>query len=302
MAGQRVRAEFGHDDGLVRAAVLKQLRQELEVRRVPSHVFVDADDVEVLREAVTDRHLLAAHEAGRGDHPRVVLRVRAGRKRAHEGESLVGVRVFVAHGPDDHARAVVVTSDQLAQLVLRVLIRRFPREADRPVHRDLFPQKEPFPVRELRHLLIVRVVREAHEIAAELLRDADRLEALLVARCLAVLHALLVAADAAQEDRLSVQQNIVALHPDLPESDLVADGVVTATEHRLIQIRPLRRPEFDRHLEDGLSFAAMNRDLYLRLVFRSCFPGSLPENSQPAQLKLRRHIYRLREPDLHSHF
>ena len=67
-------------------------------------------------------------------------------------------------------------------------------------------------------------------------------------------------ADAAQEDGLSVEQDVASFHTDFPEADLVADFVAAAGQDHVIKLRIFRRPELRRGFEDSLAFSAADPD------------------------------------------
>ena len=83
-------------------------------------------------------------------------------------------RRFVGHRPDDHARAILVARDHIAQLLLRVRQGLRVRPLDRPINRDLLPNQDAHFVGQPRHVLVVRVVREPDKIAAQFLRPAEQ--------------------------------------------------------------------------------------------------------------------------------
>ncbi len=89
----------------------------------------------------------------------------------------------------------------------------------------------------------MRIVREPNEIAVQLVRPAEqRSSVLLRPGAAAAIRRLGVDVDAAQKDRLAVEQNLVALHLDGAEADVVVEVVVPCLHLKAIELGMLGRP------------------------------------------------------------
>ena len=117
---------------------------------------------------------------------------------------------------------------------------------DRPVDRHLRPHHQAELVRDARHVLIVRIMREPHEVAAELLRPAKQQPRVLLGmRAPAAQRILLVQRDSAQKYRLAVEQDVRASHGDAAKANALPDPIVVGRELDIVETRIARRP----HLE-----------------------------------------------------
>ena len=139
--------------------------------------------------------------------------------------SLTGVS-FATDQHDD-ARPIAIARDQIRELRLCVRERLRILPLDSPVDRHLFPQHQAQLVGDARHVLVVRVVREPHEVAAQLLGPAEQQAGVFHGvRASATQGIFLVERDAAQEDRTAVQKNVGATDSDAAKADAIVDAII----------------------------------------------------------------------------
>ena len=92
-------------------------------------------------------------------------------------------------------------------------------------------------------MFVVRIMRQPHKVAMQFMRPAEqRGRVLLRPGAAAAIGRLGVDVDAAQKDRLAVEQNLVALHLDGAEADIVVKAVVAGFHLNAIKLRMLGRP------------------------------------------------------------
>ena len=226
---------------------------------VPADVLVEAQhvqrDAQRIVEHVRARVDRAVLQRGR-DQARVVGRAHVVDQRAQEVVARLGDGRLVADRPQDHRRAVVVARDLLAELRPRRRQRADVGPGDRPVDRDLRPDQQAQAIRGARHLVAVRVVREADEVAAQLLGQTQQRLRLRARRgAAAAAQRLLVQRDAAQEDRLAVEQDVRPARGDGAKADAILHAIVGGADHDVVEARRLGRPRRQRRaeLEAGVS-------------------------------------------------
>ena len=264
---QRVCAELRYDNRLVRLAVFHQCRQHRKIRGVPAAVLVDADDVKVFHQTVLNLIFRSINQAGRRHHSRLIFPMRAFCQCAHEFQPFIRIGILISDRPDDHARAVPVTVDEFAELILGILICFFTFKTNCPVNRNFLPQKKPKLVGEFCHFFVMRVMCKAHEVASQFFRNADIFDPFLSCQAFSVFHAVFVATDTTQENGLSVQQNVSAVHANFTKADPVADGIGSTGYFYIIQLRFFRCPK-------------------LRFCIKNNFSGSVFQLDFPAHAKL----------------
>ena len=84
---------------------------------------------------------------------------------------------------------------------------------------------------------------KAHEVASQFFRNADIFDPFLSCQAFSVFHAVFVATDTTQENGLSVQQNVSAVHANFTKADPVADGIGSTGYFYIIQLRFFRCPK-----------------------------------------------------------
>ncbi len=106
-------------------------------------------------------------------------------------------------------------------------------ELERPVNGILGPDEQTHAIGGAQHGFIVRIVREADEVAAELFRPAKKRLRILVRVCATgAIGRFSVDGNAAQKDRLAVEQDFGATRFDGAEAHQLVDGVGCPRESR----------------------------------------------------------------------
>ena len=228
------------DDGAA-ARLRDVLHLERALLEVPGLAAVPAA-VDVVRDQVEVRLPLPALHAGvAGVHDQAVrvlgLRDRGERSDAYE-------RRLVPDRPHHDARVVVVLADHLAR----------DRLAGREVHLGgvrvavLRPDQDAALVRQVVLELRVRVVGEADEVHAQVLEAREVVAQLVVGDGGPVRLGLLVLSDAAQQDRLPVQEEAPVLETEVAEAGALLHAVLQRAARpqlglHAVEVRGLERPE-----------------------------------------------------------
>ena len=139
-------------------------------------------------------------------------------------------------------------------------------------------------------------MRKPHKVAAQFLGPSQqRLRIFVGVGAASAIRRLGVNVDAAQEDRLSIQQYFGATRFDGAETDKLTDGVVASANLDLIKFRGFGGPALQ-------VFALSNESLRgrRRLLFRSCVtPSSRNFNVDfVARLAIDRHVPNLQSTSL----
>jgi len=91
---------------------------------------------------------------------------------------------------------------------------------------------------------VMRVVRQAHVVAAQFLGPGQRLQRIgLAVGAPAVQRGLVVDRDAAQEDRPAIEQDLGAADLDAPEADVLAQRLMAGLHDHLVELWRCRRPQ-----------------------------------------------------------
>ena len=144
---------------------------------------------------------------------------------AQEGVALIGVWSLVGDAPNNDVGAVVVAAYHVGELLLGIVVCAGVGPGDGPVARDFAPYHYAHPFGLAYHVLIVRVVGQADKVAAQFLRPGEqRARVLHGVRAAAAVGLLLVYGYAFQEDRLIVQQYLLAAGLDGAETDFIRDS------------------------------------------------------------------------------
>ena len=99
-----------------------------------------------------------------------------------------------------------------------------------PIDRILRPHQQSHAVSGAQHRLIVRIVRQADKVAAQFLGPSQqRLRVFVGVGAAGAIRRFGMDGDAAQKDRLAIQQDFGAARLDGAEADQFVDGVLTGT-------------------------------------------------------------------------
>ena len=123
----------------------------------------------------------------------------------------------------------MVASNHVAELCLGIRERRRIRPIDIPINWNLRPHQQSHAIGQTNLIFVVRVMSESDEIASQLFHPPEKRLRILLAECPPFAKwRLLVHGNSPQENRLSVQQNLVALRLDCSEANLIAHAIRTA--------------------------------------------------------------------------
>ena len=137
----------------------------------------------------------------------------------------------------------MVARDHLAQLALGVLQGGWIFPVNVPVHRNFRPHHDSHAVGEAGHVLAVRVMGQAHEIAAQFLRPSQQGLRVLRAECTpAADRGFFMHGDTTQKDGLAVEQNLGAASLDGAETNGVVDFVRAARHRDIVEFGMTGRP------------------------------------------------------------
>ena len=151
---------------------------------------------------------------------------------------------LVGNRPDDDVGAVVVATNHVRQLLAGIVVGLRVTPGNRPIDGNFRPHQYTHAFGLAHHFLVVRIVSQTNEVAAQFLGPSQQ--------CAGVLHAigttsaigfLVVDGDALQEDRLAVQQNLFAACLDGAETDGVNEGGSVQRQVNLIELGVLRTPK-----------------------------------------------------------
>jgi len=246
---QGVAAKFADNNGLVVIDDPLRLRAIIGYPDIPADVLVETDQVGYLGERVLDnirarifRRGVALHggrdQASRVEGPGV------GHEFFQEDGARRGYGRLVGHGPDDDAGAVAVAGDQFCQLILRVGIGGRVVPMNRPVDGHFRPEQNAHLVGDAGHVLVVRIMREADVVAAELAGPAQKLTRIRGGRGpTAAQGILLVQTDAAQENGFAVQEDVRPARLDGAEANLLCEMIRAGRERDLVEPGMLGSPE-----------------------------------------------------------
>ena len=253
-------AELRDDHGLLHGEGPPHPVALVAVAVVPADILVETDDVGILQQFVVDRQrgfvqVLLLHRGA--DQARAVQLAGLGDELAQELQTGRQAGRLVGHGPDDHVRAVAVADDHVRELVLCIGVGRGILPLDGPVDGNLIPDQQAHLLGGAHHRLVVRVMRQAHEVAAQLLGPSEQDAGIRLAVGPAAGRGrdFLVDRDALAEDGLPVQQDARPLRLDGPEADPVPDFVGLRGDPHVIELRIGRAPalRLRRHAEGGLA-------------------------------------------------
>ena len=119
----------------------------------------------------------------------------------------------------------------------------FTFKTNSPSKPEFPPTKKPKLVGEFYHFFVMRVMCKAHEVASQFFHQCGFFDPFLSCQAFSVFHAVFVATDTTQENGLSVQQNVSAVHANFTKADPIADGIGSTGYFYIIQLRFFRCPK-----------------------------------------------------------
>ena len=243
----RVGAKLADDDRLVVRGAPGESVALLRQPVVPADILVQAEHVEVGPQRIVDSLGVRSHRVmlqRRGQKPGRIGGAGVRHQRPQEARARLADRRLVPHRPEDHGGAVAVARDLLRQLRAGVGQRARVGPGDRPVDGDLRPDQQPQPIGGTGHLLVVRVVGQAHEVAAQLLGQAQqRLRVGARGGPPAASEGFLVQRDPAQENRTPIEVQLRPDRLDGPKADPIVDTVLAGRDGDVVELWRLGRPE-----------------------------------------------------------
>ena len=201
---------------------------------------------------------------------------------AQELVALGRVGSFVGNRPDNHVGTVLVAANHVGQLPFGILVSFGVFPCNGPVNGNLRPHQDSHTLSLAHGILVVWIVSQSDEVAAKFLCPAEQCVGICCAiGASATVCFLLVNADAAQEDGLSVEQELFATRFDGAETNLVSykiadsrtiGGLSVERQFRPIAFRIIGTPQREslgRHAnrETGKALG-IGRALLLHLQFR----------------------------------
>ena len=220
---------------------------------VPAEVLVAGDDVEVLAERIFHHDGVRVGVVGLergGDEARGIERAGAFHQGGEELQARIAARGFVGDAPEDDRRAVLVARDHLGELLFGVAQRLGVLPGDGPVDGNLRPDEQAHLVGEAGHDFVVRIVRQADEVAVHFLGPLQQGARVGLGVDAAGAEGRFgVDGDAAQVDRLAVEQKVAAAGLDGAEADAVGNAVGAGLDGDVVEFGALRRPEVEAGVE-----------------------------------------------------
>ena len=246
VAGLGLGAEFAHDDGFLGEVPGDGVGQG-RLTLIPADVLVDADDVENLGERIRECHGGAFEVGGvegGSDGPGRVEGVGLLDEAGEEGGAGGVVGGLVGDGPEEDGGFVAVAADHLMEHEVGFGVDRGVVEGDVLPEGNLGPDHDALAVGGAEHALVVGVVGEADEVGMELTDPGEeRIEVLVRVGATAAVGGFALNADAAQEDRLAVEQDVGAFDADIAEADVVVEGILAGDDFEFVELGGFGRPE-----------------------------------------------------------
>src|SRR5262249_54941135 len=150
----------------------------------------------------------------------------------------------IGDGVNDERGSIVISRNQLLELVFGVVqsVGIFP--LDGPINRYFFPYHESHLIDHVRHGLLVWVVGQTYKVAAQFLCPAEEGSSIVfIPGPPWMFRGLFMDADSSQEDRFAVQQDIPAADFNRAEPDAVSYMVRLRSDLNFVKLWFLGRPE-----------------------------------------------------------